>query len=285
MLEEDFIKHYLTIDLEDWYHGHYPGYDFHSHSFFAERVTDPTFKILDLLDESGHKATFFTLGIISERYPSLIKEIFNRGHELACHGWDHDLLDSMSDRNLIDWMKKNKSIIESLTGQRVLGFRAPNFSVTNSNFPHFLNALKECGFTYDSSIYSGKLCYGGINDPSILHEAIQNLQISFYPISSGSFCGFKFPFGGFYFRLMPLVVFQKKLIKFERENKSAVFYIHPKDIDIDNPNLPSYFYNNVIHKLKTKSAHSKLSQLLSCNSWQPIRSNEELCNKNHEKTE
>lgn len=268
--KEGVIKHYLTIDLEDWYHGHYPGYNYHSHSFSTERVTTPTYRILDMLDESGQKATFFALGLIAQKYPSLIKEIYHRGHELACHGWDHDLIDSISEASLMDWMKRNKSTIENITGQRVFGFRAPNFSVTNSNLERFLFALKECGFTYDSSIYSGKLFYGGIKCSSDLTEIMNNSPVSLYPISSGRFCGTYFPLGGFYFRFLPLKVFQNSIVFSEKKKAKAVFYFHPKDIDDLIPNLPSFFFNNVIHKIGTKNCSKKLSSILHSFSWQPI---------------
>ena len=89
------MQHILTVDLEDWFHGHYPGYDYKSVKGDISRVEEPTDVILELLDSTGSGATFFVLGAVADKYPGLIRRIANNGHKIACHGWGHDLIDEL----------------------------------------------------------------------------------------------------------------------------------------------------------------------------------------------
>ena len=144
----------VSIDVEDYFHvSAFERYirreDWDNYSL---RVEGNTKKILDLLDKFSVKATFFILGWVAERRPLVVKEIHERGHEIACHGYGHQLIYRIGHVNFRQDVKKAKSLIEDICGVAVTGFRAPSYSITKKSL-WALDILIEEGFTYDSSIF------------------------------------------------------------------------------------------------------------------------------------
>ncbi len=271
--------------MEDWYHGHYPGYDYHLINSDVDRVVEPTTLILDIFDKCNCKATFFVLGVVAKKHPNLIKEIQRRGHEIASHGWDHDLIDSLKGDDLRKWLTKSKTLLQDITGNSVNGFRAPNFSVSQFNISRFIQALEQCEFLYDSSIYPAKHYYGGLPMNQTNYCYLNHSYITEYPVTKGKISALSFPLGGFYLRFLKSKHIENAILRQEMEGKRAVLYFHPKDIDIKNPKLPNAILANFVHQYGIKGAIPKLETILKSFMWGTIASNlTPTTNETQEKT-
>jgi len=202
-------------------------------------------------------ATFFVLGWIAERLPHLVREIAARGHEVASHGSSHRMCRPLSDEELRNELGDSKRLLEDITGAKVAGFRAPNFSVVD----RVLDLVRECGYQYDSSYNSfslhgryGKITLNGQPRAGIAYELndkffelpVSNLSLSCLPTLGilGTLAHFRhfnhlnLPWsGGAYFRLMPLGVFQRGVRAILDCDGAYVFYMHPWEIDPEQPRI------------------------------------------------
>jgi polysaccharide deacetylase family protein (PEP-CTERM system associated) len=241
----------LTIDIEDWFQVE----NFRPHmplSFWPScesRVKRNTHLFLDLLDESGCaaggetpglplRATFFVLGWVAQRFPGLVRQIQERGHEVASHGYNHVLCNRCSISELKKDMLESKKILEDILGTAVLGYRAPSFSINEQA----LELLEECGYLYDSSFnsFSGNNRHGKIqlfrNGSDIVCKTLRNLYE--LPISNLEVRGHVLPAGGgAYFRLMPVRIFEKIVRSVLKHRNAYLFYAHPWEADPDQPRL------------------------------------------------
>ena len=165
------ITNALTIDVEDYFmvSAFADKVKFEDWHTFESRVEANTYRILDLLDEYGVKATFFVLGWVAEHYPKLIKEIQRRGHELASHGYNHRLVYELSHDDFREDTKEGKKIIEDIAGEPVIGYRATSYSITKKSL-WAIDILIEEGFKYDSSIFP------------IIHDRYGIMDFSRFPV-------------------------------------------------------------------------------------------------------
>jgi polysaccharide deacetylase family protein (PEP-CTERM system associated) len=231
----------LTVDVEDWFQvenlrTHFPLNSWDSCEF---RVESNTHVLLDLFDRFHVLATFFVLGWIAERCPGLVKEIKIRGHEVASHGYGHQLCYELSFSELKEDLYRSKSLLEDITGQPVHGYRAPSFSITQG----LLDLLKELGYRYDSSYndFSIHSRYGKMD--SIRQHFLNgrlNEENSFteLPISNLKLGGKSIPWGGGgYFRLLPFWLFKLGVVQILRRREYYLFYCHPWEFDPDQPRV------------------------------------------------
>ena len=249
------ITNYLTIDVEDYFQvaafekqikpDEWPQ--------FESRVNKNTSGILDTLDLFHVKATFFIVGWIAEKHPELVREISNRGHEVGCHSYKHQRITTLSKDSFREDTKRSKDILENIIGRKVIGYRAPSYTITKKTI-WALDILAELGFEYDSSIFPIYHDTYGIPDAPRFSYKHDGLELIEYPISTALILGRKVPVaGGGYFRLFPYWFTQKALKSINHKEKQPfVFYIHPWEIDPDQPrikNIPlkSRFrhYNNL----------------------------------------
>ena len=265
----------LTFDVEDWFQveNFKTRIPFSSWPFCESRVERNTHTILDFLDsariqyfEGYHpngtlKATFFVLGWIAERMPGLIKEIRERGHEVASHGYNHKLSNRCSGNELKEDLKQSKELLEDILGKPVLGYRAPSFSITEEA----LAILEECGYVYDSSYnsFSANKRHGRIkifpNGAGISCKTRRSIYE--LPISNFKFGGYTVPTGGgAYFRLIPVRLFAKMALSVIRDQSAYLFYLHPWEADADQPKVqdaPAFLrfrhYTNIPLTLKKLS--------------------------------
>ena len=292
---------YLTIDVEDYFQVHAFAKIIRPADWdqYECRVEKNVHQILEILDtyrsiqnskfkiQNYFRATFFILGWIAERYPKLVNEIHSRGHEIASHGYGHKVIYQQSQEEFREDIRKSKQILEDLTGERVIGYRAPTYSITDKTL-WALYILREEDYLYDSSVFPIKHDYYGMPHcprfpfiwnldgptPSVASPfpevdaigqhsrfKIQNSKFKIiyeFPLSTLTLFGQRIPIaGGGYFRLFPYWFTRWALAKVNSvEKQTFIFYLHPWEIDPDQPRLShvgvlSRFrhYNN-LHKTK-----------------------------------
>lgn len=233
--DADCPKVALSIDVEDWFHSANVKsvVDRDAWEKCELRVERNTMRMIEILKEHNARATFFVLGWIAEKCPQLVRTIVEAGHELASHGYNHELVYSLAPSRFRSDVLRSKQYLEDLTGKQIRGYRAPCFSITDWAIP----ILHELGFDYDSSFVPAITHdrYGALNRPA---EPIILLRDGFYEIcisclrlgKSGVPWG-----GGGYFRLLPYWLWLQGVRMIMRSGAPYVFYLHPWEIDADQP--------------------------------------------------
>ncbi|NOY60605.1 MAG: DUF3473 domain-containing protein [Calditrichaeota bacterium] len=256
----------LTFDLEDWFHGNFL-FDEDEKSYSESRVLEPTMRLLELLKETGNQATFFVLGSIAEKYPQLIEKIADNGHEIASHGFLHRLVYKLSPKEFEDDLQRSISVLERLAGMKILGYRAPYWSIY-SDMKWVFEILFSAGLKYDSSVYPFKTYLYGSNQAPRFQYSVdlkEENMITEIPPSVLEFLKRRIPFcGGFYFRLLPYRFVRRGIKKInQKEKKPAVFYLHPYEIDANKTKNSKGLKNNFILHVNVKRAEKKLTRLLN----------------------
>jgi polysaccharide deacetylase family protein (PEP-CTERM system associated) len=231
------------------------------------RVESNVNRLLDLLAERNRKATFFTLGWVAERLPEMIRRICQEGHEMASHGYGHQKVDTLSQNEFRQDILRAKGILEDICGQRIKGYRAPSFSIGESNlWAH--DVLAETGHLYSSSVYPVKTDHYGMPDaPRFAWKT--NSGLLEIPPSSIQFAGRNFPAsGGGYFRLLPLALSRWGFRKINAEQQPAIFYCHPWEIDPDQPRIRHASSKSKFrHYVNLNRNFAKIDQLLQSGRW------------------
>jgi polysaccharide deacetylase family protein (PEP-CTERM system associated) len=204
------------------------------------RVVRNTHRLLDAFDRCGVQATFFVLGWIAERHPQLVREIAGRGHEIASHGYHHQLVYMLTPRQFREDVRAAKAALESTTGTAVLGFRAPSYSIVSSSL-WALDVLIEEGYRYDTSIFPIRHDRYGIPDAPRHFHRIERAGGSLIemPASTVRIGSTNLPIaGGGYFRMLPYAWTRWGMTRVNRgERVPVVFYLHPWEIDPDQPRI------------------------------------------------
>ena len=268
----------LTIDVEDYFQvSAFEGcVSRDCWDNYQLRVEVNTVRILDLLDEFAVRASFFVLGWVAERKPSLVKEIAARGHEVASHGYGHRRVSTQTRQEFRDDIRRSKMILEDLTATEVSGYRAPSYSVSKNTLWAF-DELLDAGYSYDSSVFPIRHDLYGIPDWPRFHFTVERVADSLWepassergknsswcgkggvsldqihsqlasetrslvevPITTLKIAGRSIPIsGGGYFRFFPYAVTKWGLNRINRfEGRPFVFYIHPWEIDRDQPRM------------------------------------------------
>lgn len=242
----------LSFDIEDWFHSENVRRAFPPETWDkAElRVEKNTERILDIMDENKIKATFFVLGWIAERVPRLVKEIVSRGHEVASHGYNHERNYNLDSEALRKDLEKSKKLLEDITGAEVLGYRAPTFSITDE----VMTMLKELGYKYDSSLNDFPLHdrYGNLSGKKSNGPFLHSSGVVEIPMPLVKIFGKNIPIsGGGYFRLLPFAVFKSLVKIYLKQNDLYVFYMHPWEIDKDQPKIKNVKLTNKIRQYTT----------------------------------
>jgi len=220
--------HALTIDLEDWHqlmHRRLTGEE----SRPTPTVLATTHRLLDMLDEAEVRATFFVVGNVAETYPELVREVVRRGHEVGSHTHSHELIFRMEPSAFKADVERSLVKLQDLTGQPVLGFRAPEFSVGHLRHWCF-EILVELGFRYDSSVFPLPRVRYGIPEAPRRPFAITTPSgtIQEYPLATWNLGRFRLPVaGGSYFRLLPDHLVYRALNAIDESGLTAVLYFHP----------------------------------------------------------
>lgn len=233
------IRNAMTCDVEDYFQvsAFAPFIDRDSWPTRECRVEANMERILAIYERHGVKATFFTLGWIAERYPSMVKKIVAAGHELASHGYGHLRASDQTRAQFDNDIRSSKALLEDIGGQEVVGYRAPSFSIGHANL-WALEALQEAGYRYSSSIYPIAHDHYGMPDAPRFafypHGPDGLLEV---PVTTVNMLGRNLPAGGGgYFRLLPYALSRWMMQKVNRDDRQpALFYFHPWELDPGQP--------------------------------------------------
>jgi len=269
------VKALLSIDVEDWFQvenlKQAISRDSWEHNL--SRVERNIELILKLLNEKNTKATFFVLGWIAERHPDLIKKIFNEGHEIGCHGYNHDLLSNLSQDNFYKDIAKAKNILEDITGESIIGYRAPSFSITE----WAIDIISTLGFRYDSSYFpiSAHKRYGKLKNIKSQKSPLFEIKNNFYQVmlSYVELGKIKLPWaGGLYFRAIPYSIFKSGIKNILSNKDYYLFYIHPWEFDPEQPRIKNIKLNyRLRHYTNLNKTEGKFKKLISDFSFCPIK--------------
>ena len=236
-MKKEQIINALTIDFEDWYQGlEIPYAEWEK---YEDRIEAVGRKLLRILDEEKTKATFFMLGYTAEKYPELVKEIESAGHEIGTHGFSHSLIYTQTPEVFRGEMERAIGFLEDLTGKKVIGHRAPFFSITKESL-WALDILGELGIRYDSSIFPVLNYRYGIADAPRFPYQIkrENFEFTEFPVSTLKLPGVTLPIsGGAYFRIYPYQLTKQALKAVNRSGNPVTFYLHPWELDPEHPRI------------------------------------------------
>jgi len=262
----------LTVDVEDWYHSvleiepaDWPEY--------PDRVESATEELLACLSDCGARATFFVLGHVAEMHPDLVPRIAAAGHEIACHGYAHRLVYTLTPDAFRADLRRSLEILHSQTDRAIRGYRAAYWSITR-RCSWALDIVAEEGLTYDSSIYPTITSLYGIPDaptePVRLSTPGGHRLLEFPP-SVLRFPVRNIPFaGGIYLRLLPYTFVRQALRYQNRRGRPALVYIHPPEFDPDKPRIPMNFGNRVLHYARLDAFRRKVPKLLEDFTFAPV---------------
>lgn len=232
----------LTIDVEDYFHvaALAPAIPRSSWNDRQSRVEANTERLLEILSQRRVRASFFVLGWVAERYPSLVRRIAAAGHEVACHGFSHELIYRQAHGTFEEETHRAKALLEDAIAAPVHGYRAASFSITRQSL-WALDTLIDLGFAYDSSIFPIHHDRYGIPEaarqPGRVTAPSGRTLVEF-PMSAASFLGLRVPVsGGGYFRIFPYWVTAMGLRQINAHTRPFAFYMHPWEIDPEQPRV------------------------------------------------
>jgi polysaccharide deacetylase family protein (PEP-CTERM system associated) len=254
---------FLTLDIEEWYRVNYEGIDIKKCRELPSNLESTVDSLIDLCAAHNVKTTCFILGELAEKNPEVVRKLFNAGHEIASHGYGHQLVYAMKPRDFRADLLKSTHILANITGEQVLGYRAPSFSVDEGSLDWFYTILAEAGFKYSSSVFPVKTFLYGIDNfsekmhyPEIKGCKYGILEI---PVPTVNIFGKKI---GLYIRLFPAWFIINLIEKRNNAGKSVILYLHPREIDTDQPRLKLPFFTSLLHYWGVRGCESKVSDVL-----------------------
>lgn len=260
------VEHFFTVDVEEYFQvsafeGRVPRAEWVRH---PSRLGASMERLLLLLEEHKVKATFFTLGWIAQHHPRIVGDIVAGGHEVASHGWWHHRVTSQTRAEFTEDVRAAKAILEDLSGTRVRGYRAPSFSVVPGG-EWALDALLDCGYVYDSSLFPiRRRGYGyeeAIPVPHVL--ARRNGDLYEFPPATLKLGNRRIPAaGGGWFRHFPYGVTSRAFRTFAEQGIATVFYIHPWEVDPEQPRLDVPMLTRMRHYGGLSTTMTRLRRLL-----------------------
>lgn len=272
----DAVVNGISVDVEDYFHvSAFDGtIDRRDWDRLESRVCRNTDRLLEIFDQADVSATFFVLGWVTERFPGLVRRIASAGHEVASHGFDHRLVYEMTPAQFRADVRRSRVVLESATGQRVSGYRAPSFSITDRTM-WALDVLIEEGFLYDSSIFPIRHDRYGIPHAPRHSHAIRRSGGTIWevPASTVRCAGVNLPVaGGGYFRLLPYAWTRWGIGRLNTiERQPAVVYLHPWEIDPDQPRVAAPLVSRLRHYGNLSATDGRLARLLREFQFAPLR--------------
>jgi polysaccharide deacetylase family protein (PEP-CTERM system associated) len=231
----------FSIDVEDWFNLSGTGLEPPPPSWDAleSRIERNFIGLLDIFSASGAAATCFFVGYFAKRFPHLVREAIARGHEIGSHSYHHRLAYELTPDEFMGDVRDARRLLEDISGRRVVGFRAPAFSVTERT-PWFFDKLIEAGYEYDSSVFPAPHQTGGLATNAFAPHVVvrDGGRLVEFPITAVRVLGRPMCFfGGGYLRLFPYRVIRAMGKRALDEGRPIIFYVHPREIDPDQPRM------------------------------------------------
>jgi polysaccharide deacetylase family protein (PEP-CTERM system associated) len=265
------ITNAMTVDVEDYFQVYafehvLKGRDW---STFECRIPRNVERILEMFAANDVKATFFTLGWVAQQYPALVRAIVAQGHEIASHGMRHVRVTDQTPEQFREDASAAKQLLEDVSGQPVLGYRAASYSIGERNL-WALDVLAECGYRYSSSVYPIRHdIYGMPSAPRFAFRAARGRLLEI-PVTTIELFGRKWPGGGGgYFRLLPYALSRWAVKRVnERDREPTLFYFHPWEIDPDQPRIAAAGLRSTFrHYLNLRRMQGRLARLVRDFRW------------------
>ncbi|MBX9796335.1 XrtA system polysaccharide deacetylase [Sphingomonas sp.] len=260
----------MSVDVEDWFQvGAFEKViDRGDWESLPSRVENNTDAVIDLFGAAGVKATFFTLGWVAERHPALMRRIADAGHEIASHGYDHKRVFTMTPDEFRADLRRTRSLLEDASGQKVTGYRAPSFSI-DQRTPWAHPILAEEGYVYSSSV--APVVHDHYGWPEASRFAFRPLSDSALielPVTVTEIVGRRMVTGGGFFRLLPGALSAHAVRTVNAQERPAVFYFHPWEIDPGQPRVRNAPFKSQFRQYSRLGAMAdKLSTLLKAHRW------------------
>lgn len=264
----------LSVDIEDWFQVGAFERTIRREDWdgLTARVERNSSAVIDLFGRMGAKATFFTLGWVAERNPGLIRRIVDAGHELASHGWDHVRVFTMTPAQFRDDLRRTRAVLEDLSGQRVLGYRAPSFSI-DARTPWAHEILAEEGYAYSSSVAPVVHDhYGWPEAPRFSFRPVAGSDLIELPVTTARLgrrivaAG-----GGGFFRLFPYAFSRWAIRQVNGEQRPAIFYFHPWEIDPGQPRVAGApLRSKLRHYARLAAMEGKLERVIGDFRWDRV---------------
>jgi polysaccharide deacetylase family protein (PEP-CTERM system associated) len=257
----------LTVDVEDYFHvaALSSSIDREHWDRYECRVEHNTQRLLHLFAEHKTKATFFVLGWVAERYPALVREIAAAGHEIASHGYSHQLVYRQTPEVFRQETQRSKDVLEDQVQQAVLGYRAASYSITQQSL-WALDILAELGFVWDSSIFPIRHDRYGIPGASRWPHRLRTpagYELVEFPLSTWRVGAYRLPIaGGGYFRLYPYALTRKGLASINQDGRPFIFYLHPWEVDPAQPRIKASLASSFRHYNNLSRCEPRLRRLL-----------------------
>ena len=275
------ILNALTVDVEDYFQVSAFAKNVNQNDWdkFPMRVERNTRLLMDLFDDAQVKATFFVLGWVAERNKGLISEIAERGHEVASHGYSHQLVYNQKPEVFREETIRSKALLEDIVQAPVRGYRAASYSITKDSL-WALDILAEAGFDYDSSIFPVRHDRYGIPGaeevPHVLKTPKGHSLVEF-PLSTARIFNYKLPVaGGGYFRLYPYGLTRAGLRQVNSRQQPFIFYLHPWEVDPEQPKIETTWFSRFRHYNNLDKCESRLQRLMKdfkfATTWQVLDS-------------
>lgn len=263
-------NNFLTFDVEEWYHANYNSVTTEEFRGSKTNLESNINKIIQICDKYSVKSTCFILGDLAYEKPNLIKKLYDNGHEIASHSNSHKLVYNMTPNEFKEDLRVSCDRLEQIIGKKIIGYRAPSWSVKEENIEWFYDILHEQGIKYSSSIYPSYTYLYGIPNfptkplfPKINGKESEILEIPQSLVSLGNKkIGFA---GGFYLRFFPKWFIESVIKKKNKNGESVFLYLHPREIepDTESMNLKLDFPENIIHYYGLKKCSNKLENLIN----------------------
>ncbi len=265
----------MTVDVEDWFHSNFRSAPQIDTEGLPRRLEEGVDRLLELFASLNAHATFFVLGAVARNHPRLVPRIAAMGHEIGCHGMEHDLVYTQSEQTFKQEMSDARKLLADQSGQPVYGFRAPSWSITERSL-WALDRLAEIGFRYDSSVFPAANFLYGINGAptspyrvstsggrTLIEVPPPILRLGPLRIGVG---------GGLFLRALPLWLQRRAMRTYARRGAPFVSYVHPREFDPASSNLRLQLsaFEQLVHRFRIRSVPRKLNKLMRGHEWQSI---------------
>jgi polysaccharide deacetylase family protein (PEP-CTERM system associated) len=268
---ENIVLNALTIDVEEWYHATFLGVPESAWPGCERWLAESIGRLLAILAEARVRATFFVLGCVAQEVPDLVRSIAEGGHEIACHSYNHRQVFRQTPAEFALDVERSVKLIEQASQARVLGYRAPAYSISAGQHWAF-EILADQGFLYDSSIMPARTpLYGDGNAPRFPHRVASGRLLEI-PLATLNIGGWRFPVaGGVYLRMFPYALICKAIRQLNQgEGQPAVIYLHPWEVDPRPPPLGRTWIARWSHTINKRGMEARVCQLIDRFPFAPI---------------